>query len=141
MTFSAYNSYRSSSVEWLGDVPTHWNILPLKRLIVSTNAGEVIDKSYWGGNAELLYTCAIDPLPSDYVGFPEWKRTSAHDLLLTRNGTPYVHKPAPNSIYTNVVQRVTLSDGANRDFARFAVQSSANNLRGYGVSIESLNYE
>ena len=31
MSFPAYANYRDSGVEWLGDVPGHWDIAPLKR--------------------------------------------------------------------------------------------------------------
>ena len=132
---------KDSGVEWLGEVPEHWECLPLKRYVNNSNAGEVIDKSFWGGSDELLYTCAIEPLWCDYLGFPEWKRTTEADLLLTRNGTPYVHRPVPGSIYTNVVQRITLLPGKDREYLSAALQNSANNLKGYGVSIESLNYQ
>jgi type I restriction enzyme S subunit len=132
---------KDSGVEWLGEVPEHWECLPLKRYVTGSNAGEVIDKSFWGGSNELLYTCAIEPLWCDYSGFPEWKRTTAGDLLLTRNGTPYVHQPVPKSIYTNVVQRITILPGKNREYLAVALQNSANYLKGYGVSIESLNYQ
>jgi type I restriction enzyme, S subunit len=132
---------KDSGVEWLGEVPEHWECMPLKRFVSDSNAGEVIDKSHWGGSEELLYTCAIEPLKSDYKGFPEWKRTSDCDLLLTRNGTPYVHKPVTGSIYTNVVQRISLIGGCNRSYVAISLQNSANNLKGYGVSIESLNYQ
>lgn len=112
----------------------------LKWLVERSNAGEVIDKSYWGSGAELLYTCAKEPLISDFSGFPAKKRTRPGDLLLTRNGTPYIHKPEPGSIYTNVVQRIS-APSLNRDFLHYALQSRVLNFRGYGVSIESLNYE
>ena len=141
MSFPRYPEYKDSGVEWLGSVPAHWEVIKLKHLVRESNAGEVIDKSYWGGDAELLYTCAREPLPCDYPQFPEKKRTAETDLLLTRNGTPYVHEPVLNSIYTNVVQRVSLQEGVQRHFMSLALQNSADNLRGYGVSIESLNYE
>jgi type I restriction enzyme S subunit len=141
MSFPRYPKYKESGVEWLGHVPAHWEVKPLRRLVMSTNAGEVIDRSFWGGTKELLYTCAIDPLDCDYEEFPDWKRTSDEDLLLTRNGTPYVHKPIRNAIYSNVVQRIRLLSGQNREYIAKTLQNSADNLRGYGVSIESLNYE
>ena len=31
MSFPKYESYRNSGVEWLGEVPEHWNVEPLKR--------------------------------------------------------------------------------------------------------------
>ena len=125
----------------LSQVPEHWEVKPLRRLVKGTNAGEVIDRTFWGGSAELLYTCAIQPLDCDYEGFPDWKRTTSKDLLLTRNGTPYVHKCVENAIYTNVVQRITLALGDDRDYIAAALRNSAENLKGYGVSIESLNYD
>lgn len=112
----------------------------LKWLPTRSNAGEVIDKSHWGDGDEALYTCARTPLLSDYTGFPEWKRTREEDILLTRNGTPYIHLPEPNSIYSNVVQRVSLP-GKNRRYIRYALEAEVASFRGYGVSIESLNYQ
>jgi type I restriction enzyme S subunit len=112
----------------------------LRHLVAATNAGEVIDRSYWGGSSEILYTCAINPLDCDFEDFPDTKRTTENDLLLTRNGTPYVHKPVVNAIYTNVVQRITLNENLVRDYIATTLQNSADNLKGYGVSIESLNY-
>ena len=31
MSFPRYESYKDSGVEWLGEVPKHWDDLPLKR--------------------------------------------------------------------------------------------------------------
>lgn len=31
MSFSRYVSYRNSGVDWLGEVPEHWQVMPLKR--------------------------------------------------------------------------------------------------------------
>ena len=30
MNFSRYADYKDSSVEWLGEVPCHWNVLRIK---------------------------------------------------------------------------------------------------------------
>ena len=106
-----------------------------------SNAGEVIDKQWWHEGEEVLYTCAREPLASNYAAFPEEKRTSDKDLLLTRNGTPYVHLPTSGAIYSNVVQRITLAAGNSRRYFLYALQISADEMRGYGVSIESLNYD
>lgn len=113
----------------------------LAYFVVQSNAGEVIDKSWWNEGSELLYTCARQPLASNFVGFPVEKRTGPRDLLLTRNGTPYVHRPEQGSIYTNVVQRVTLKGGVDLQYLMDAIQVAAWSMKGYGVSIESLNYE
>jgi type I restriction enzyme S subunit len=139
--YQAYPEYKESRIEWLGLVPTIWSVSRLAYVFTKANAGEVIDKTYWGEGKELLYTCNRTPLKSDYSEFPEEKRTDPNDLLLTRNGTPYVHKPIPGSIYSNVVQRITLKKGFDRDYLMYCLGNSARNLKGYGVSIESLNFE
>jgi hypothetical protein len=132
---------RPLALDWLPTVPAHWAVVPLRRLVTSDNAGEVIDKSWWGSGSERLYTCAVDPLASDYPDFPDWKRTNPNDLLVTRNGTPYVHLPEPGSIYSNVVQRIVLAHGVGREFTAMALVAATSAMRGYGVSIESLNFD
>jgi type I restriction enzyme, S subunit len=141
MTFPAYSQYKVSGIESLGEIPSHWDVTRLPYVIFENNAGEVIDKNFWGDGSELLYTCAKQPLLSDYKDFPARKRTGANDLLLTRNGTPYVHLPSQGAIYSNVVQRVSLIPGVDRKFMRSALDVATRDLVGYGVSIASFNYE
>ena len=33
MSFPRYPKYKDSGVEWLGEVPEHWGILPIKRIV------------------------------------------------------------------------------------------------------------
>lgn len=141
MTFPAYPQYKDSGIESLGEIPSHWDVTRLPYVIFENNAGEVIDKNFWGDGSELLYTCAKQPLLSDFRDFPARKRTGANDLLLTRNGTPYVHLPSEGAIYSNVVQRVSLIPGIDRKFMRSALDVATRDLVGYGVSITSFNYE
>lgn len=42
MSFPRYPKYKASGVEWLGDVPEHWEVLALKRFI-GMQSGETID--------------------------------------------------------------------------------------------------
>ncbi len=37
MSFPRYPKYKPSGVEWLGEVPEHWDLLPLKRLFAIVN--------------------------------------------------------------------------------------------------------
>jgi len=136
-----YSGMKDSGALWLGCVPIHWDVMKLARVVRGSNAGEVIDKGWWGRGQEILYTCARNRLKSDYAAFPAWKRTAANDLLLTRNGTPYVHRPVEGAIYSNVVQRIALTAGANREWIAYSLEESARGMSGYGVSIESLNYD
>lgn len=40
MSFPAYESYRESGAEWLGEVPSHWEDTPLKRLLALQNGAD-----------------------------------------------------------------------------------------------------
>src|SRR5690554_5784774 len=39
MTLAAYGDYKYSGDKWLGDVPSHWQILPLKHMAEVDNSG------------------------------------------------------------------------------------------------------
>ncbi len=143
MNLPGYPKYKPSGVEWLGDVPEHWAVIAFRYLITASNAGEVIDRSFWHEGEELLFSCQRESMKSDFPAFPSRKRTSGNDLLVTRNGTPYVHLPPTNSIYTNVVQRCALNDRNHRRFIATALEAGCGSLRGigYGVSIPSFSFE
>jgi type I restriction enzyme S subunit len=49
MTAEAYSTYKESGVEWLGDVPIHWQVLPTKRFF-----GLVAEPAADDNNHELL---------------------------------------------------------------------------------------
>ena len=143
MSFPRYPKYKPSGVEWLGDVPEGWDVKRFRFCVRSSNAGEVIDRSYWHSGDELFFSCQRDAMSSNFSEFPLWKRTSDRDLLVTRNATPYVHTPPANSIYSNVVQRCILNDGLLRSFVALSLETVCSRLRedGYGVSIPSFSYE
>lgn len=52
MSFARYPAYKDSGVEWLGEVPEHWELKPLKHLAEFSGGGtpsrDVID--YWHGD-------------------------------------------------------------------------------------------
>ena len=129
---------KDSEIEWIGKIPKGWEVRRFSSCISKSNAGEVIPKEFWGKGCELLYTCAKEPLFSNYEGFPEDKRTQKGDLLLTRNGTPYIHIPKLNSIYSNVVQRVILEKD-NSSFIRYTLIQGSKSIIGNGDIIESFN--
>lgn len=81
----------------------------LGEIIINSNSGEVISKDYWNKGNQILYTCGHEWVYSDFINFPKNKLTKIGDLLLSRNGTPYIKYPIPNSIYTNVVQKITVN--------------------------------
>ena len=46
MSFPRYERYKDSGVEWLGEVPEHWNVIPLKRLADFIN-GDAFKPTEW----------------------------------------------------------------------------------------------
>lgn len=132
---------KDSGIAWIGEIPEDWEIKKLKYTFFHSNAGEVIDKSYWNCGSELLYTCQKEPINSNYSGFPEAKRTGLNDLLLTRNATPYVFIPETHSIYSNVVQRISLRQEYDRRYIRYSLLSAIDSLVALGDTIPSYNME
>lgn len=66
MSFPRYPGYKDSGVEWLGEVPTHWEVKRLRHLVecidgkrVPLNSVERADRPgdvpYWGANAIMGY--------------------------------------------------------------------------------------
>lgn len=132
---------KDSGIEWIGEIPVEWDICKFKTVIESTNAGEVIDKGYWNDGEELLYTCQKTPMMSNYSDFPDRKRTTDRDLLLTRNATPYIFIPQINSIYSNVVQRVVVKKEFSLRYLAYAALKGAEALTVNGDTIPSYNME
>jgi type I restriction enzyme S subunit len=58
MSLPKYPKYKDSGVEWLGEVPEHWEVQPAKLLITSISGGGVIKG-----------TCANEPEDNLYPGF------------------------------------------------------------------------
>ncbi len=111
-----------------------------KYCYLSTNAGEVIDKSWWHLGNETLYTCQETPMLSNFDKFPHWKRTKKGDLLLTRNANPYIFEPNKNSIYSNVVQRVRIDDKkCDLRFIKYSLSCAVESQKVNGDTIPSWN--
>ena len=138
-----YNSYKDSGIEWIGEIPSHWDNPRLKFLISETYGGEVIDKSFWGEGVEILYTTSKLIHKSNYDKFNYDRRTTTRDLLLSRNGDGVVHIPPDGCIYTNVVQLVRIKNGYDRRFLYYILTQQIQPLNSYsdGDFIVSLNKE
>jgi type I restriction enzyme, S subunit len=52
MSFPRYPAYKNSGVEWLGEVPGHWEVVPLKT--VSTHSDDVMDEAT-APDTEIIY--------------------------------------------------------------------------------------
>lgn len=54
---------------WFRFMPENWSLVAFRHLALRSNAGEVIDKSWWGDGDELLFSCSRDPVASDFLTF------------------------------------------------------------------------
>lgn len=88
---------RDSGIDWLGQIPTHWNILPLKR-VSTLILGKMLDNSGGESSSQVYpYICAKDvhfdgvdlsDLKEMYFSDSEIKRYCVHngDLLVVEGG-------------------------------------------------------
>lgn len=119
-------SLKDSGVEWIGLIPEHWKIYRFKDVYNKSNVGESIEKEFCTDNETdyLFYTAGIIPIHTDFEEFPQWKYTNKNDLLLARNGTPYVYLPILYSVYSDHIIRVDIKKGFCREYVRFCLQQS-----------------
>lgn len=128
---------KDSGIEWIGKIPKEWSIVKFKYLHNGLNTGEAIDKEYWESDAGLnaFYTAGLTPIRTGYSNFPTWKETRENDLLLARNGTPYVYLPVSKAYYTDHIIRAAMSSLVNRRFIRYCLQQSIASIAVDSVSI------
>lgn len=52
MSFPRYPEYKDSGVEWLGEVPAHWDVVPLKRSfsVIGGSTPKSENADYWDGD-------------------------------------------------------------------------------------------
>lgn len=71
MSYPAYPDYKDSGVEWLGKVPAHWEVKPLKRAIASVESGTSVnaaDVPAVRGEKGVLKTSCV------YRGWFDWRK-------------------------------------------------------------------
>ncbi len=128
---------KDSGIEWIGEIPENWETIRFKFLHNGMNTGEAIDKEHWTSDETdlLFYTAGLNPIRTSYKDFPEWKFTKKNDLLLARNGTPYVYYPAVNACYTDHIIRADMKESVNRRFVQYGLQQSISSIVVDSVSI------
>jgi type I restriction enzyme S subunit len=103
---------KNSGINWIGEIPTHWEVKKLKYLTINANTGEAISKEFWDPDGDyLLYTAGQFPIRSTFNEFPKNIMTSENDILVARNGAGAVQIPQLGSIYTDHVIRFTIKTG------------------------------
>lgn len=123
-----YPEYKDSGIEWLGDVPAHWNLMGLRRVLETIEQGwspvaddRVASEEEWG----VIKISAVSrgffrpheakALPEDVI--PEVRyEVRDGDLLLTRGNTPdlvgdvcVVSGVRPRLMLSDLVYRVSVS--------------------------------
>jgi type I restriction enzyme S subunit len=66
MSFPRYPTYKPSGVEWLGEVPEHWEVLPLKREfdVVGGSTPKSDMQDYWDGDIQWITPADLSRLQS-----------------------------------------------------------------------------
>lgn len=128
---------KDSGVEWIGEIPEEWGTTRFKFLHDGLNTGEAVDKEYWSSDANdlVFYTAGLEPIRTSYQDFPEWKFTRKNDLLLARNGTPYVYFPVCGACYTDHIIRAAMKADINRRYVQYSLQQSISSVVVDSVSL------
>jgi type I restriction enzyme S subunit len=81
MSFPSYQNYKDSGVEWLGDVPEHWEVTALKRHfhIVGGSTPKSETASFWGG--DILWATPSDLSKINSLYLDETQRLITADGL------------------------------------------------------------
>lgn len=81
MSFQRYPNYKDSGVEWLGEVPAHWRVAPLKRNfhIVGGSTPKSETDSFWDG--DILWATPSDLSKVDSFYLDETQRKITGDGL------------------------------------------------------------
>lgn len=69
MSYPVYGEYKTSSIEWLGDVPKHWEVLSIKRLTpVQRGASPrpIEDPKYFDDDGEYAWVRIADVTSNDH---------------------------------------------------------------------------
>lgn len=132
MSFLRYEAYKDSGVEWLGDVPRHWEVKKLRRCIVEHRQGYYSSDGYVDDGVRLLRITDIHEYGKiDFSECPRVERKAdqeqfhlaSGDFLFARTGgagtfglIEYLPEPA---IYASYLIRFRFSKGVYASFFAF----------------------
>jgi len=121
---------KPTGVEWLADVPGHWRVLPLRRLIRSIDQGwspQAYDREPADGEPSVLRLSAIKDghfRPEQRKALPDLRLEDLHDallvkagdLLLTRANTPLlvgdcaIATEVSDTIFSDLIYRLRVDE-------------------------------
>ncbi|RMD97026.1 MAG: restriction endonuclease subunit S, partial [Bacteroidetes bacterium] len=67
--YKPYPNYKPSGVEWLGDVPEHWEVKPIKRAfqIIGGSTPKAGDPTFWDGDLVWVTPADLSKLESKWI--------------------------------------------------------------------------
>lgn len=134
-----YDNYKDSGIEWIGDIPEHWEVILFKRVIYKIKDGthgtfQRVPDGYPFLSAKNVYDDGVRIgenesyiSESDYLeitknGFPQ-----KEDLLITCVGTigrTFVYNFGESMAFQRSVTFIRFNNDINPQFYKFYVQSS-----------------
>lgn len=69
MTLPKYREYKESGVDWIGKIPSHWKIEPIKRgfAVVGGSTPRSDEPTFWGGDIVWVSPADLSRLKSMYI--------------------------------------------------------------------------
>lgn len=135
---------RESSMEWLGEVPEHWDVLQIRRILDLMEQGkspECESRPAEIGEWGVLKTSCVNQakyqsdenkfLPEHIAPFPQYE-VRVGDVLMSRasgsidliGSVAYVYETPPRILLSDKIFRLNISERVNRIFFTYLMQSS-----------------
>ncbi len=96
MSYLTYDKYKDSGVEWLGEIPEHWEVISLKhisnitlgKMLTPNNKGEMVEKAYLRSKNIQWTTVDINDVKTMWFTNKELKnlRLQKDDILVSEGG-------------------------------------------------------
>lgn len=69
MSLPIYEEYKDSGVDWIGSIPTHWTVQPIKRgfSVVGGSTPKSDEAAFWDGEIVWVSPADLSRLPSMYI--------------------------------------------------------------------------
>lgn len=139
MKLPPYPKYKPSGIDWLGDVPEHWDVVPLKHMCVrfALYGANIPGEEYTPDGVRFLRTTDIDDFGNLQPGgvFIDPEQAQGYvlldgDILLSRSGTigrafVYSSRRHPKSAYAGYLVRFVPSARLNPALAFYYTKSIA----------------
>ena len=64
-----YDSYKDSGIEWIGEIPEHWEVKKIKQFtkVLTGSTPKTTEESYWNGDINWVTTDDLGKLDGMYI--------------------------------------------------------------------------